>query len=90
MATVKQMAEMVGVKENQMQMFLDLMAVHMKAGASFEQAMDRTRLTLEKMAEQAALPESQQAEWFVAWRSALAVDVWHSIRRNHEMQMIFA
>lgn len=86
---LKAMSEMIGIEEDHLRMFLDLMAVHMGKGATFEQAMEKTRSMLERMSEQAALHPSQQDEWFVAWRTALAVEVWHSVRRSDELHRIF-
>lgn len=90
MTKVQQLAEMVGIDESNMQMFLDLYAIEVKAGSTLEDAIQNIHTMFTRMASEAEKPESQQADWFKAWKQTMAVQVWHTVRRRDELRRILA
>jgi hypothetical protein len=90
MTTVKEMADTVGISESNMKMFLDLYAIEVKVGSTLEEAIEKVHLLFFNLATQAELPESRQAEWFIALKRSIASDVWHTVRNREEQRKIFA
>lgn len=90
MTTAKQLAEMVGIDEGNMKMFLDLYAIEVKAGSTLEDAIQNVHTMFTRMASEAERPASQQADWFKAWKQTMSVEVWHTVRRRDELRRILA
>ena len=82
MTTAKQLAEMVGIDESNMQMFLDLYVIEVKAGSTLQDAIQNIHTIFTRMASEAEKLESQQADWFKAWKQDMAFAVWHTVRRR--------
>ena len=87
---IEHMAESIGISAGNMKMFLDLYAIEVKAGSTLEDAIRNVHTMFARMANEAEKPESQQADWFKAWKDTMAVEVWHTVRRRNELRRILA
>ncbi len=90
MTAVESMPKQIGIDPSNMQMFLDVYAIEVKAGATLPEAIERVHLLFTRMANEADKPQSQQADWFIAWKQAMAVEVWHTVRKQNELKRIMA
>ena len=87
---VQKMAQMVGIDEQNMKLFLDLLAIEVKAGSTIEKAMENIHRLLTNLAAEAQKPEQEQADWFICLKKSLAADVYYAIRRQEAQRKIFA